>query len=157
MAFATRVRRNPARGHAAAILNAERALNDFQRGFFPAGSKHQVEGGRPFAPSLYAVENPGDYVVTAEIPGVSSEDLSVVVEDGVLTLRGVRKALEWSEELEDSEKEALSSSFERRVRFNGDIDEDRVTARSRDGLLRIVVPKPEPAVSEPTKIPVQAG
>ena len=142
---------------AAAILNAERALNDFQRGFFPAGSKAQEEGGRHFVPSLQAVENPSDYVVTAEIPGVSPEDLSVVVEDGVLSLRGVRKAVEWSEELEDSEKEALSTSFERRVRFNGDIDEDRVTARSRDGLLRIVVPKPEPPVSQPTKVPVQAG
>jgi len=139
------------------MLNAERALNSFQRGLFPAAARRQEGDGQSFVPSLHAVENADEYVVTAEIPGVSAEDLSVVVEDGVLTLTGTRKAIEWSEELEDSEKEALSSTFERRVRFNGEIDEDGVTARSRDGLLRIVIPKPVPPTSEPTEIPVQAG
>ena len=156
MTYATRVRRNPLRVHAAAMINTERALADLQRQLFPT-TKREEGSARSFVPALRAVENAGDYVVTADIPGVSAEDLSVVVEDGVLTLSGTRKSLDWSEDLEDAEKEALVSNFERSVRFNGEIDEDRVTARSRDGLLRVVIPKPEPPVSEPTRIPVQAG
>ncbi len=114
-------------------------------------------GAQRFAPTLRAVENQTDYVVSAEVPGVAPEDLSVVVEEGILTLRGVRKPLDWSEDLPEDEKEALLSRFERSVRFNGEIDEERVTARSKNGLLQIVVPKPEPPVAQVTTIPVQAG
>ena len=156
MTFGTRVRRHPLAGHAAVVIGAERAFNELQRQFFGAAD-YGLPSTRAYMPSLKAVENVDDYVVTADIPGVAPDDLSVVVEEGVLTLRGTRKSLEWSDELPDEEKEALSTRFERSVRFNGEIDEGRVTARSKDGLLRIVVPKPEQAVPEVTRIPVQAG
>ena len=156
MAFGTRVRRYPLSGHAAAAMGAEHAFSELQRQFFGAAD-HGLSSTRGFMPALRAMENAGDYVVTAEIPGVAPDDLSVVVEEGVLTLRGTRKSLDWSEDLSDEEKEAESARFERSVRFNGEIDEERVTARSKDGLLRIVVPKPEPVAPEITRIPVEAG
>ena len=156
MTIRTRVRQNPMQGHAFAMLNAERTLAQLQSSLFSRGNR-RVAAAEGFVPTLKAVENPDDYVVSAEVPGVAPEDLSVVVEEGVLTLRGVRKSLDWSEDLADEEKGALSSSFERSVRFNGEIDEGRVTARSKDGLLQIVVPKPEPPVSEALTIPIQTG
>ena len=156
MTFGTRVRRYPLSGHAAAVMGAERAFNELQRQFFGTAD-HGPSRTRASMPTLRAVENAGDYVVTAEIPGVAPDDLSVVVEEGVLTLRGTRKSLHWSEDLSDEEKEAESARFERSVRFNGEIDEERVTARSKDGLLRIVVPKPEPVAPEITRISVEAG
>ncbi len=156
MTFGTRVRRYPLSGHAAAAMGAERAFSELQRQFFGRADQG-LSSARGFMPALRAMENVGDYVVTAEIPGVAPDDLSVVVEEGVLTLRGTRKSLDWSEDLSDEEKEAESMRFERSVRFNGEIDEERVTARSKDGLLRIVVPKPEPVTPEITRIPVEAG
>jgi HSP20 family protein len=156
MTFGTRVRRYPLRGHADAVVYSERALAEFQRQLLPIANRGRL-GSDSFAPTLRAVENQDDYLVSAELPGVASEDLSVVVEEGVLTLRGVRKSLDWSEDLGDEEKEALSTRFERSIRFNGEIDEGRVTARSKDGLLRIVVPKPEPPVPQVVTIPIEAG
>ena len=142
--------------HSLGIQNAQRRLADFRQQAL-SGLAAMDAGAQPFAPTLRAVENQTDYVVSAEVPGVAPEDLSVVVEEGILTLRGVRKSLDWSEDLPDDEKEALLSRFERTVRFNGEIDEERVTARSKNGLLQIVVPKPEPPVAQATTIPVQAG
>ena len=154
MTFATRVRNYPIRVPSAFMLNAERALADFQRQILPAVAP-EANDTRRFVPLLRAVENLEDYVVTAEVPGVAPADLSVVVEDGVLTLKGVRKSLDWSEDLSDDEKEKASYCFERSVRFNGEIDEGRVTARSKDGLLRIVIPKQSPPVPETTTVSVE--
>ena len=156
MTFGTRVRRYPLSGHTAAVMGAERAFSELQRQFLGT-AKHGLSSARGFMPTLKAVENADDYVVTAEIPGVAPDDVSVVVEEGVLTLRGTRKSLDWSDDLSEEEKEAESTRFERSVRFNGDIDEERVSARSKNGLLRIVVPKPEPVAPEITRIPVEAG
>ena len=154
MTFATRVRNYPIRVPSAFMLNAERALADFQRQILPAVAP-EASGTQRFVPVLRAVENPEDYVVTAEVPGVAPADLSGVVEGGVLTLKGVRKSLDWSEDLPDDEKEKASYPFERSVRFNGEIDEGRVTARSKDGLLRVVIPKQSPPAPETTTVPVE--
>jgi len=156
MTFGTRVREYPVRGHTDAVVHAERALAEFQRRLFPISNRAQVDFNS-FAPTLRAVENQNDYVVSAELPGVDSEDLSVAVEAGVLTLSGIRKSLDWAEDLDDDEKEALSTRFERSIRFNGEIDEERVTARSKNGLLRIVVPKPEPPVPSVITVPIELG
>ena len=156
MTFGTRVRNHPLNGPSAFMLNAERALVEFQRQIVPSAAP-DVTGTRRFIPTLRAVENPKDFVVTAEVPGVAPADLSVVVEDGVLTLRGVRKSPDWLEELSEDEKEKFSCRFERSVRFNNEIDEGRVTARSKDGLLRIVIPKQSPPVPETTTVAVEVG
>ena len=156
MTFGTRVRRYPLSGHTAAVMGAEHAFSELQRQFFGTAN-HGLSSARGFMPTLKAVENAGDYVVTAEIPGVAPDDVSVVVEEGVLTLRGTRKSLDWSDDLSEEEKEAESTRFERSVRFNGDIDEERVTARSKNGLLRIVVPKPEPPAPSVITVPIELG
>ena len=156
MTFATRVRNHPMRIPSAFMLNAERALADLQSQLLPAiaPEAHAPQG---FVPALRAVENPDDFVVTAEVPGVAPADLSVVVEDGVLTLKGVRKSLDWSEDLSDEDQEKYSASFERSIRFNAEIAAEGVTARSKDGLLRIVIPKQLPPAPEATTVPVEVG
>jgi HSP20 family protein len=156
MIFGTQVRRNPVDHHVALIRDAERALAGFHRRSFPTLGGALVEA-RPAMQSIRAVENTDDYVVTADVPGVAPEDLSVAVEAGLLTLSGTRKSLDWSEDLSDEEKEAHSSRFERCVRFNGEIDQEGVTARSRNGQLRIVVPKLKPPVPEVTEVRVQTA
>ena len=156
MTFRTRVRRNPVDRRVALLRDAERALAGFHRRSFPILGGALAET-RPAMQAMRAVENADDYVVTADIPGVAPEDLSVAVEAGLLTLSGTRKSLDWSEDFSDEEKEAHSNRFERSVRFNGDIDQEGVTARSRNGQLRIVVPKLKPPVPEVTEVRVQTA
>ena len=106
---------------------------------------------------MNAVESENGYVITAELPGVEQTDLGVSVEDGVLHLSGLRRSAGWSEDLSDEDKEKLESRFERRFRFNRDIDEGAVKAQYRNGLLSITVPKAEPPKPEVKTIPVEVG
>ena len=85
MPFATLVHRHPMRAAAAAMLDAERALDEIQRQFSTYPSLRYGARRVP-APRISAVESEKEYVITAELPGVEAERLDVAVEDGVLTL-----------------------------------------------------------------------
>ncbi len=156
MTFQTLIQRQPMRGATAAMLDAERALRTFNRN--QAGTNRLRVGawGHP-APVVQAVENEGEFKVTAELPGYAPEDVEVYVEDGVLSLKGVRYAADWSDELTEEEKDAKTDHFERRIRFNTDIDEEKVTAKCKNGLLEVVVPKAVEPKPEVRTIAVQAG
>jgi len=149
MPFGTLIRTHPARLAAAALRDAERAQ---WAGRVPSAWFVRPLGG--FEPRIDAVEREGEYVISAELPGVEAGDLEVVVEDGVLTLQGLRKGPGWSDELSDEERPRHEARFTRRIRFNGEIDEAAVGARYRDGLLRVTVPKRRPEVRS---IPVETA
>jgi HSP20 family protein len=156
MAFGTLIRRHPVLSNASAFLDAERLLNEFQKGF--AFHPVSVPGTSRYAPPrFHAVENEEDYAISAEIPGVDSDDLSVVVEEGVLTIAGGRKDPAWRDEMSDEEKDALTSSFERRIRFNVEVDDANVQARYKDGLLVLSVPKAKKPTPEVRTIPVEVS
>ena len=156
MAIQTLIQRQPVRGAAAAMLDAERALRNFHWQF--AGSPRLRLGSQGhLAPAIQAVENEEEFVVNAELPGYAPEDIDVFLEDGVLTMKGIRKSANWSDDLTEEEKAERAYRFERRIRFNGDIDEDNVTANYKNGLLEVKVPKPAVIKPEVREIPVQVG
>ncbi len=86
-----------------------------------------------------------DKMVVAEIsaPGMNADDLSVSVENNLLTVKGEKK-----EEKEDKKKgyyrkEMKRGSFERIVQLPAEIDEDNVSAEYKDGILKVEIPKTE--------------
>jgi len=169
------------RGAAAAMLDAERALEEIQRQFSSYPTLRSTR--QRFVPRIEAVEQEDQYLVRAELPGVDSADLDIAVEEGVLTIKGhradaygtadstvdvkasaadtVAKAKATKDDVADSAVATATATeadtFERRIRFNGEIDEAAVTARYRNGLLSITIPKqkaPEPVIRS---IPVQVA
>ena len=116
--------------------------------FFPF---HRSLAGRPaqpgaqFVPSIDAVEDEAEFRVTAELPGLDKDDFSVELEDGVLTLKGEKRSHYDSADDESPRGvrrvEARYGSFERRLRFGVEVDEDGVSASYKNGVLEIVVPK----------------
>jgi len=154
MTIGTLIRNHPAHVAAAALRDAERAMNRAQGVGFNSWNQR---GSFGFAPRLQADESETEYVISAELPGVEGGDIAVTIEEGVLTLSGVRKAPTWSEDQTDEEKAAHSVSFKRRVRFNGEVDEPHVQARYANGLLTVTVPKPTPVAPEVTTIPVEVA
>ena len=153
MTFHTLIERRPMRGAHAAMLDAEKALRNFNT-HTPGPALHPKAWLARSGPTIRAVENEVDYVVTAEVPGYVPEDVEVFVEDGVLTVKGLRKAADWSDELSDEEKDAKSDRFERRIRFNAEIDEKAVGATCKHGLLTVTVPKVAEVKPEVRSIPV---
>lgn len=156
MAIQTLIERQPMRGAAAAMLDAERALRNFQWQF--SGSPRLRSGPQSYVgPAVQAVENEEGFVVNAELPGYAPEDIDVSVEEGVLTLKGTRKSANWSDDLPEEEKAKRTYRFERRIRFNGEIDEENVTANCKNGLLEVNVPKEAVIKPEVREIPVLAN
>lgn len=100
-------------------------------------------------PNVDLFEDPNEWVVLAEVPGISKENLKINFENGILTLRGERK--------DDSDqdfklRETKSGSFCRGFAFPSDISPELIKAELKDGILKVKVPKPEE--SKPKKIEV---
>jgi HSP20 family protein len=108
-----------------------------------------------WAPAADVSETDGEYLIKAELPEVSKDDLNITVQEGVLTLAGERKA----EKREDNEKlhriERFHGTFSRRFTLPDDADEQGIKAESKDGVLVIHIPKHKVAHTEPRQIQVQ--
>ena len=102
-----------------------------------------VEGraAADWAPAADVTETEGEYLIKAELPEVRKEDVSLSVQDGVLTLTGERK----QEKRDDNEKvhrvERFHGSFARRFSLPEDADEQSIKAESKDGVILIRIPK----------------
>lgn len=92
-------------------------------------------------------ENEDGLYVTVELPGMNSDDVSVSVENGILSISGEKKQVT---EEGDSESnyhivERRYGSFERTFRLPRGVDADKVKAKFENGLLNIDIPKSEKA------------
>ncbi len=82
-------------------------------------------------------------VVQAELPGVKKEDVSVEVKENVLIIRGERKTDESIKEEDYFRRERCFGSFNRSFTLNEAIDPDKISAKFKDGVLKITIPEPE--------------
>jgi HSP20 family protein len=108
-----------------------------------------------WVPSVDVSETDGEYQIKAEIPDVKKEDVKVTLEDGVLTIQGERK-----QEKEDKGKkyhrvERTHGSFVRSFTLPDLVDEEKVKAEFKDGILKLQLPKSEKA--RPKAIEVKVG
>ena len=110
---------------------------------------------REWAPAADVSETDAEYLIKAELPEVRKEDVSITVQDGVLTLSGERK----QEKREDSEKvhrvERFYGSFARRFALPENADEQSIRAESRDGVIVIRIPKQPVVEPQPRQIQIQ--
>ena len=116
-------------------------------------------GGRGFAltPHMDVTETDKEIVVEAELPGIDEKDVSLSLQDGVLTIRGEKKH-EVDEEKENYRMmERRYGSFQRSVRLPDTVDEDKVEATFNNGVLRVSLPKRPEAIGKQRKIPIKKG
>ncbi len=98
-------------------------------------------------------ETDKEYLIKAELPEVSKEDVDVSVHDGIITLKGERR-IENTEENETRHRiESFYGSFARSFSLPADVDESQIVAESKDGVLRIHLPKAE--VESPKAIGIE--
>ena len=92
---------------------------------------------------LDVIENEDGYVIKASIPGVDAENLNVVLEDNVLTVKAEVEAEELAENEQVHIRERRTGSFNRSLRFPVDVDGDNIEANYTNGVLSLHVPKSE--------------
>ena len=163
MAFGI-IHRHPAYG--LGLRNFDRLFDELTRSTAPLVRRANLarQPQTHYTPRFEAVETETEYKVTAELPGVEAENLEVTVEDGVLTVKGERfyereVAAADTEMDADGEAEARvpRESFERRLRFSGEIVETEVKASYKNGVLTVRIPKPAVVTPEVRSIPVETA
>lgn len=107
-----------------------------------------------WVPAVDIREEQDRYVIHADVPGVKPEDIEVNMENGVLSIKGQRHS-ETTDEREGYKRvERVRGSFFRRFSMPDTADAEAISAKSRDGVLEIVIPKQAKVM--PKRIKVEA-
>ncbi len=131
--------------------------NEIDR-LFEAGRPALREGESSVAasdwvPAVDIKEEPDRYVIRADVPGVDPKDIEVNMENGVLTIKGERES-ESKEEREGYKRiERVKGSFFRRFSLPDTADVEQVSAKAKDGVLEVIIPKQQRV--QPRRIEVQ--
>jgi HSP20 family protein len=110
---------------------------------------------RRWVPAMDLLETADHFVLRADLPGLTQDDVKIELEDSTLTVSGERKS-----EHEDKQEgyyrvERAFGSFSRSLTLPKGIDADAVTASFDNGVLEIRVPKPEER--KPRRISIAVG
>jgi len=106
-------------------------------------------------PSVDVSETKNDLVVKAELPGMDPKDIDITLSDGHLMIKG-QKRHEKEEKDEDYHSvERSYGSFVRAVHLPKEVKHDKINARYKNGVLKIVLPKSEEAKTKEIKIKVE--
>jgi HSP20 family protein len=139
------------------ILTLHREMNrlfdDVFRGFDAAPFGNRFFEGRMNWPSIEVSTTDKDVKVTAELPGLNESDVQVELANGVLSIRGEKKT-----ETDDKDRrfsERYYGRFERHIPVE-DVDQEKVSAAFKNGVLTITMPKLPQAESKVKRIAVNA-
>lgn len=108
-----------------------------------------------WSPSVDISETGEEYLIRAALPAVKKEEVSVTVDDGMLTLSGERRQKEEQKDEKLHKVESFYGSFSRSFALPDTVDESAIRAETKDGVLTIHVPKMKAEVRKPTAIKVQ--
>lgn len=108
--------------------------------------------GQSWFPAMDLLETSDHYVLRADLPGISDEDVSVQLEDNVLTIEGERKPANEHETKGYHRIERAVGRFSRTLTLPAGIDPDMVQARFDRGVLEVSIPKP--AQKKPRKVQI---
>ena len=100
--------------------------------------------GDAWAPPIDVFETADRYVIAAELPGLTREQIELAMEESRLTIRGRRIEPPASPEVHYHQVERGHGAFSRTFEFADKIDVERVTADLSDGVLTVSLPKIEP-------------
>lgn len=105
-----------------------------------------------WVPKVDLIDSDGEYILTAEIPGMSKEDIEIDVQDGILTLSGEKKESKEHESAHHRYFERRYGSFERSFPLPRAVDPDKVKANYENGVLTVHLPKTEESRGRKVKI-----
>ncbi len=134
---------------------SDRLNRMFNRQALPQANAKETMTVADWVPSVDVSETDGEYQIKAEIPDVKKEDVKVTVEDGVLTIQGERKHEKEEKGKKYHRVERSYGSFVRSFTLPDLVDEAKVKAEFKDGVLNLQLPKSEKA--KPKAIEVTVG
>lgn len=106
-----------------------------------------------WVPEVDLVDTDGEFVLTAEVPGMKKDEIEIDIQDNVLTLRGEKKETKEHESKHHRYLERRYGSFERSFSLPRSVDAEKVKADYKDGVLTVHLAKS--ATAEGRKIAIQ--
>jgi HSP20 family protein len=128
-------------------------MNRFFDDFFGEHRHGLAEGA--WLPAVDVSETENEFVVRAELPGMSHEDIDINVQNNILTLKGEKKQEKKEENESFHRLERSYGSFSRSFTLPTGVNPDDINAGFKDGVLEITMPKAE--VDKAKKIAITAG
>jgi HSP20 family protein len=126
--------------------------NRLERLFEDAFGSPRFPESLGYTPAVDIVELKDELVLTAELPGMRAEDVSIDIENNMLRIRGEKKMEREQEKEKTYLWERSYGMFERAFTLPRTVDPDRIEAEVVDGVLTVHLPKTEQAKGK--KIPV---
>jgi HSP20 family protein len=141
----------------AELNSIQNEMNRLFNTFFDQPGATGRSGGtsRRWIPAMDLVETDGQYVLRADLPGLSDENVNIALEDNVLTISGERKAEHEQQQQGYYRLERASGSFSRSLTLPEGVDPDGVRAHFDRGVLEISIPKPEQ--KKPRQVQISLG
>jgi len=110
---------------------------------------------RRWSPAMDLVETEDNYVLRADLPGVSEGDVKIELDDNVLTISGERKSAHKEAKEGYYRVERAYGSFSRTLKLPEGVDADSISASFDRGVLEVNVPKPEQR--KPRRVEIAVG
>ena len=142
----------PSRELAAIRDEMDRLFDEFFN-FVPARRRELLEG--EWLPNIDVAETDDNVIVTAELPGVKQDDVSISVLNDVLTLKGEKKEEKEIKRENYHRIERSYGSFQRSVSLPTGVQADKAKATYKDGVLTVTIPKAESAKPKSIKINIE--
>ena len=111
-----------------------------------------TNGGSRMLPALDVTEDANAITIAVEVPGVRKEDVKVEFDNGVVTISGEKKSESEEKGSTFHRLERRYGAFVRSLTLPASVNCDTATAETRDGVLRITLPKREEAKAKSIKI-----
>ncbi len=143
------VPKNARSGHIFDVVRRE--MDDFVTRL--SGPESWAESSPIFAPRTNVLEAEDQYQISMDLPGMTSDDFSLEVHEGRLTVSGERACCEAAEGTKYHRVERHHGKFSRTFALGQDLDVEGVSAEYNNGVLTVTVPKAEKDL--PRKIEVK--
>ena len=145
-----------------ALLDLRNQMNHmfdefFERpfGLSPFLSKSIISGD--FAPYMDVSETDKEITISAELPGMEPEDIHITLDQNALTIRGEKRLEKEEKGQHFYQVERSYGSFHRSIPLPNEVDEDKIDATFRRGVLKIKFPKIEKAMDKSKQIKIKTS
>ena len=139
------------------LSSLQSEMNRLFNTFFdtPGDAGGAGSAGNRWIPAMDLVEEDEHFVLSADLPGIDPDDVTVEVDNGVLSISGERRQESSSKSKGFYRLERATGGFRRTVTLPADIDAGAIEARFDKGVLELRIPKPEQP--EPHRVRITAA
>lgn len=139
------------------LTEFQQEMNSLMRNFFKGGDVGgPIMFDTKFFPSIDVKEKDDKYLIYADMPGVNESDIDIDFHNNVLTIKGKKKS---ESEIKDADfvcVERSSGSFRRDIPFDEMIDQEKIMAQLKNGVLQIELSKKEKNKTSHRKIEIKS-